>query len=413
MKQFFNKKNTAVYLLYALVLLLPYGKEPVVYCIVGLILDFLILKKWKNLQGLLNFKTPLLWMMMFYFFICISMFWTQNMPVGWFELQQKLSLLIIPILVYSNKIEFTKKLKSVLLIFVAAVFLASCAAIVRGFYLKYSHFPLLEKNGFLPFYSEFYPQMHIAYFAFYVAFASILVLYFFYQEIKKLLKIIYASMFIFFLIPIYYLSSKACFLAYLIMLGISCTIAILKSNQRVFFSILAVLLLVVSLFFIQNNPRIYSLKKMGSELLHPQKSNPEVSSDMSNGQRIYVIKSSIEVIKNNFLFGVGAGDVIDAMEQQYLHNNYKVLAEKKLNCHNQFLESWVELGIIGFILFLLITLGTLIFAACKRDFLLFIFMIGFIIMANTESFLNHQAGVVFFTLFLSILVLNFEMKKGN
>ncbi|MFM2226356.1 MAG: hypothetical protein RJA07_2558 [Bacteroidota bacterium] len=390
-------------------LLLPYGGVPIVWCIIGLALDFLIFKKWKSLNGLFNLKNPLSWMIAFYFFICLSILWTKNKPEGSFELQQKLSLLIIPILVFANKEAIIKKTKSILWVFVISIFLASIFAILNGLYVKQNHpNELINKIGILPFYSEFYSFLHIAYFAFYITISSIILAYFFYYEIEKNKKIIFVSLFLFFLIPLYYLSSKAAFLAYLIMVGISLMIAIVYSKQKKLYIFIAVLILVSTSIILQHNPRMYSSKKMATELLHPENTNPEISSDVSNGQRIYVIKSSIEVIKSNFLIGVGAGDVIDEMELQYIKSDYKVLAKKKLNCHNQFLESFVELGIFGFFLFLLITFGILIYSVFKMNFLLFIFMIGFVVMACTESFLNHQAGVVFYALMCSVFIIKKE-----
>jgi O-antigen ligase len=383
-------------------LTLPLGGSVVVFCIIGLIIDFLVFKKWKNLVGFNQLKNVLFLLTIFYGFIFISMFWTQNVREGWFELEQKLSLLILPLLVFANKKMLQQNIKLLLNAFIYSNFGVAFFIIAKSVIAAQSLVLSTNLFSLIPFYSSFSVFIHVAYFSFYIVLSLVIILFLLYHESKIAMKCIYFLTYILLHIPLYYLSSKAAFLAYFIMILILVGMAIMYSKHKIVYLILTLIMLAILGYFAKQNPRIYSLKKMAIELIHPESATPEISSDVSNGQRIFVIKSSIEVAVSNFMIGVGAGDVIDELQKNYQNNKYKILAEKKLNCHNQYLESFIELGFLGGILFLLISILSIINAIKNRNFYLFVFVIGFFIMANTESFLNHQAGVVFFALFLSL-----------
>jgi O-antigen ligase len=240
----------------------------------------------------------------------------------------------------------------------------------------------------------------------------IISIYFVRYSSNKIIKIVSVISILFCAVALYFSSSKGSFLSLFFMLACMAVIEFINSKSKLKLGLIYATVLSLIVFSLKENPRIYSIKQMVVELIHPEKADPNASSDMSNGQRIYVIKSSIEVIKSNFWVGVGAGDVIDELEQKYITNNYQVLAKKKLNCHNQFLESFVEMGLLGGFIFLILNVVAIIQSIKNKNQLQLYFIIGFSIIALTESFLNHQAGVVFFALFLSIFsILNKNFLK--
>ena len=54
------------------------------------------------------------------------------------------------------------------------------------------------------------------------------------------------------------------------------------------------------------------------------------------------------IIKKNFIFGVGTGDTQDSLNNRYLLNGYTDSFKHKLNAHNQYLETFIAIGLIGF-----------------------------------------------------------------
>ena len=69
--------------------------------------------------------------------------------------------------------------------------------------------------------------------------------------------------------------------------------------------------------------------------------------------RVEKIKSAKEVIAQNWLWGVGIGDVQDVLNEEYKKRGFELGYKVNLDTHNQYLETWIGLGIFG--LFLLVS----------------------------------------------------------
>jgi O-antigen ligase len=121
--------------------------------------------------------------------------------------------------------------------------------------------------------------------------------------------------------------------------------------------------------------------------------------------RIEIWSKSIQIIKENILFGVGTGDVKNELIRHYDTESLEVAKEKGFNAHNQFIETFIGMGLIGFLTLVLILVlpyferGNYSNWNVEAIFLLII-IIGFIF----ESMLNTIAGVSFFAFFYSLLI---------
>jgi O-antigen ligase len=120
--------------------------------------------------------------------------------------------------------------------------------------------------------------------------------------------------------------------------------------------------------------------------------------------RIPVWLSSIEVIKENPLFGSGTGDVRLELNKKYKKYNLTTLLEKQLNAHNQYFETTIELGLPGFTLLFLLLLIPLIRSIKEKNVLLLFFVIITSYNFLFESGLNLSVGVVFFAFFYNFLI---------
>jgi len=123
----------------------------------------------------------------------------------------------------------------------------------------------------------------------------------------------------------------------------------------------------------------------------------------STAERIAVWKSSIEIIKSHILTGVGTGDVKDALMERYKANNLTKIMNQKLDAHNQYLQTFISLGIFGLIILLYMLVFPVIRAFQQKDFIFMIFLAVFAINIMFESMLENQAGVIFYALFNVIL----------
>jgi len=139
--------------------------------------------------------------------------------------------------------------------------------------------------------------------------------------------------------------------------------------------------------------RLYGLRY---QIHHP--TNPNGHSLL---QRIESWKTAGQIIKENWLFGVGAGDVADKFKQQYLENSSLLLEENRIRAHNSFLTSWLSFGLVGLILFAYIQLAFFQFSWRKVNYLGVLFIGLSLISFLLEDTLETQTGVTFFAFFYS------------
>jgi O-antigen ligase len=120
---------------------------------------------------------------------------------------------------------------------------------------------------------------------------------------------------------------------------------------------------------------------------------------------------TIEAGQQSWLFGTGTGDDEDALLDTYKKNNFKEGYIPRFNAHNQFLQTWLGLGIIGLIILILNLFIPLFLAFKERNLYYCIFLILIISFCLTESVLCRQHGVVFYSFFNSLFAFH-SLKKN-
>jgi len=137
------------------------------------------------------------------------------------------------------------------------------------------------------------------------------------------------------------------------------------------------------------------------------------SSTDGTGSRILVWKAATEIIKNNFWLGVGTGDAKDKMLEKYKEKGMISEYENKLNSHNQFLNTFIALGIVGFTVLLLCFVLPFYFSYREKQFIFAAFIIITGINFLVESMLETQAGVIFYAFFYTLLSFNLPNLNSN
>ena len=108
--------------------------------------------------------------------------------------------------------------------------------------------------------------------------------------------------------------------------------------------------------------------------------------------------------ENVFFQGLGLNASYKKLEEKGIkYNIFKgnetTEGYQKKNFHNQYIQTFAELGLVGFILLILILFINLKNALKNKDFIHIAFAILMLSLFLTESFLWRQRGVVFFTAF--------------
>jgi O-antigen ligase len=341
-----------------------------------------------------------------YFFISISLYvlygigliYTENLKSGWFEMEQKLSMLIFPLLFFTTAIDQIS-VKKMLRGFVLGCALAALICLIKS---CYNYYLTGEKEVFL--YAKLSLFMHVSYFAMYLCFAVVILL--FNDQIVKgrLTKML---LLLFFGVTIILLSSKSGVISLALILVIK-IIHDVVVNKQYFKATIATLLILftASMSYILFPKTFDRFKEMKLSI-----SGNSKELDSTTG-RVHVWKHAVSLIAKHPIAGVGTGDVKDELKKRYKAQNEQLLIEKELNAHNQFLQTGIALGIPGAIfllgLLLIVAIQTIRNELLVGSFLLLLTVINFLF----ESMLETQSGVVFIYFFM-MLFFSIAVKKPN
>lgn len=128
-------------------------------------------------------------------------------------------------------------------------------------------------------------------------------------------------------------------------------------------------------------------------------------------QRFEYWKTSLLIIRQNPLIGVGTGDLPQAFEDQYKNMNSNLSSQYRLRSHNQYLSITVAFGVIGFMWFMFVMFYPSIKTRYFTNYFFIIFWIIFMISMLTEDTIESQEGVTFYVLFTALMLLGRENKE--
>lgn len=376
-------KNNLIYLL---AFTIPLSKIIVPYIIVTIML-VLIIERIKD-KSFSQFKNRYFFFSIsLYFLHVIGIFYTKDMDAGAFNLTQKLSLLIFPLVFFSYEFfpeQFNKNIQRNFII--GAVF-----ACIICFANASLHF-YFSQNIEHFFYVDFSALMHPSYFAMYIAFSSAFL--FFNNSLINFKPLAIIIQFVF-ILSIILLSSKSGFITEALIIFSKLMYGTFV--KRKFLKSLGLAFLFISILFSFFLLVPKSLDRIN--LMFNSLGSESTEFNSTNG-RIAVWKSSIKIIKNNILFGVGTGDANNELQIQYKKEDQTELIEKKLNSHNQYLQTQLMFGILGTFSLLLVMGLTAFYCLKTNEFIGLIFVLITILNFLFESMLETQAGVVFISFFL-------------
>jgi O-antigen ligase len=136
--------------------------------------------------------------------------------------------------------------------------------------------------------------------------------------------------------------------------------------------------------------------------------------------RVYQLRMFFEIISEEDSFWQGLGFNASQAKLKEKGIQYNVFLGNELyegyqmkNFHNQYLQVFAELGLIGFMLLVVILFINIRNAFLSKDFLHIAFAILMISLFLTESFLWRQRGVAFFVIFFCLFNNKVPQEKLN
>lgn len=135
--------------------------------------------------------------------------------------------------------------------------------------------------------------------------------------------------------------------------------------------------------------------------VYKQTGNPSGSSVM---QRIEYLKASLAVIKDNWLSGVGTGDLEYSLYDKYEEMGTQLKDEFRYHAHNQYFAILISFGIFGFIVFIFALVYPVIYTRRFNDFFFLVFFFIMLVSMFSDDTLETQAGVTLFAFFYTFLM---------
>ena len=341
-----------------------------------------------------KFRRYILLFGLIYLFYLAGFFYSKNQFHALLDLQTKLSLLIFPIIFSTLDYNVINGKKGKMLYY----YIIGCL-VITIILLGRSFINFLTSNSAAEFfYSNLSWYHHASYLSMFLVFAVGIFLYQIHTKtiFKNKSGLLFHTLIIYFSIFILMLSSKAGILSLVIIILSYVGVLLYKKQYLKGVAILVVLSVAIwgmfSLFSVTSSRISDAQQTISNETV-------EKGATDSTSERILIWQSAVSIIRENVLFGVGTGDADDALLITYKTNQYSGALENRLNAHNQYLQTFIATGIIGFF----VLIGVLfipVYPALKRRnilYLLLLFLVAFNLLF--ESMLERQAGVVFYTFF--------------
>ncbi len=403
-------RNTSFYLALGIVFSMPLprplGLAFVYLWIISTLLEGnIVAKARQNLNRLSKIYITLL--VAFAIIHIASALLSENIDEGFLSLNSlTLAFVFLFVFLISNDI-YQKKINILLFAFVLGNIVALAFCIINSF-IESVHFTgndwyfqssLTENLDFLSSlkkgrnhftYVHFSIFKHPSYFAMYSIFSMGILTYF--ARIRFMKRWLIIVLLLYLLLGVFLLSSRAGILSVFIYSLFSLFVYFRnKPNFMLKFPAVVIALSAILLL-------VFSQSRMDKTIKATQG-----KTEKKEG-RIGLWKSSWELAKKNWIFGVGIGDIDDKREKVYTKNQIREKLIDK-NSHNQYFEVLLGTGIFGLFVFLLMLIIPLMQSIKEKNYLLtlFIFLVGFNLLF--ESMLNRFQGVFFIFFFLSLFFL--------
>lgn len=348
----------------------------------------------------------------FFLLHILSLIYSADLQEGLFDLEVKLSLLLVPLFLFGSEyLKIPEKKNNVLYAFIAGLFFASLICYLSAIYNSISMLVNNESEVtplyiiLNPFhYKNFSLFYDPSYFAMYITAGVIIILYFLDQKIsnsKRYLRLL-VSLLVFFVVTIFLLSSRAGILSIILIFVFWLyykTKAFSRKNKYLVRSVSLISLTIVFIAVLYFGDRFSFVKKEFEDFR--TETNVENVNWGSVSLRLQIWHYALQIIKDKPVLGVGTGDVKTELRKLAEDDGISQIGAMNLNVHNQFLETWIGIGLVGFLLLtFLLVLPALLETGHLLKLIAVIIAVNFVF----ESMLNRLGGVAFFSFFYCLSV---------
>jgi O-antigen ligase len=336
------------------------------------------------------FKTRLVLLIYILLFIVyvFSGIYSENRDWYIFEIEKKLGLLVLPLSFFVIAISKNQK-RNLLTVFAFSTVFWLVFCLILSFFKAY------QTNDYSYLYMDKLADwigMLRVYFSLYIFF-SLIILWHDYVDKRGNKTIVVTSMLLCVLGMFLFMSRIQLPVLFLFL----CILMFQYFKNKGFLVSGILSLLVLGFIF---GGLIYFIQPLNQQFLGAlEKFHPKHAYTLdANGfnERLIFWKCSIELIKENIFFGVGIGDLFEELSACY--TNIGLPRLNRFNCHNQYLQMWLSIGVFGFATFISLLIFHFKIAFKSKDSIYLAFLVVICLGFLTESLLELQRGIVFFIL---------------
>lgn len=335
----------------------------------------------------------------------IGVLYSSNISEGLTALTAKLSLLLFPIIFCLNTRLSQERQEKLLSFYVIAAFLISLFCFAKAVFINLatSKTEAIDWNAITYHSLSNAINFHAVYLSMYVSFAVFIIL-FMWPTLRSNMKLPVIFILLFLNLFIVLLSARIVLLAFILISFVATLIYAYKRQELLKFTGIYVLLLIVISLITLSVPALQTRVKEAINY------NAEYSIDKQWGgraMRLLKWECCIEIIKNNPVLGVGTGAEQDKLQECYIEKKFSPLLywpHIKFNAHNQYFQTAIAIGLVGLVFLLANILYAIVIAVKRKQYLYLIFLFLISICFLTESMLQTNKGIVFYSFFNSFFL---------
>ena len=391
--------------LVAFLLALPFDFFYSEIILVGFSIHTLIHLKTKSLKNI--FRREVMVLFSIYLINILSITYSSDKQEGINIASRQLSLLLFPILFALNDLNIYKYRDRFF-----SFFVISCMGTVIYLYadalvtINYFHLPAsaLYTLAFMNHNFSMPIEMHATYLSLYVAFSIIVLAFRLVREKRRYGKLIYTGCLILLTLGLLQLSSRAVFIALLVIINLVFPLLVFTGIERFRFLFVSLCLSGLVLLSILNisSFRIRYVSELRKDLT--QKSDLiEV-----NESRLARWGGIVELIKGSPIIGFGQGSEKQMLKNMYFEKKLYTSYLNEFNAHNEYLSFLLKTGIAGLLLFIYVLYTGFKQSFRQQDGLFLSFMILVTMVSISENILDLNKGIFFYSFFFSLFLIRKE-----
>lgn len=343
----------------------------------------------------------------YYLLALISFFITQNIDEGLRDLETKAAFFVFPFFIFMIKDNLNKKIISKIILSFSVSNLI-LALYIWGIIFSKGIVKVLESDNYYnPIVRKIFSEVsgyHLPYLGLFFGFSCIIFLSFILdRKVKWKFKVIFLISILILVISMMFFTARMalfCTLIAFCFYGFS----YLKKKTIIKISLIFLILAFGLSFLKPIKRRFYEMSNVEFKL-------PEMDDNSENVNfRLGIYYCAIETLENNWLLGLGLGNVQEELNNCYEGLDYIAYDDfviKKFNTHNQYLNAWLTYGIFGPIFLF----GYFFFLFKGTDKLHKSLIIIFFFALLTENLFEREAGVMLFAFLNTIFYYSSEKMK--